>query len=121
MWRCQRTTVLYSFSISLQLLRDPSFPYYDPVYLYRCLLAALCLSALSDPALPHVGIDTAPVDAPLDYSETSDTQRFVLLSSSGPYWHVYNEGGLFAFTMDTSHHMRYRDTLIPECPEEEGA
>jgi hypothetical protein len=93
------------------------------------LLAALCLSAMSDPALPQVEIDTAQVGAPLDCSVASDSQRFVMLSQSGPYWYVYNEGGLFAFTMDTSHHLRfrdtlnsrYRDTLIPECPEEEGA
>jgi hypothetical protein len=84
------------------------------------LLAALCLSALSDPALPQVQIDTAEVGAPLDCSEASDKQRFVLLSLTGPYWHVYNEGGLFAFTMDNSHHIRYRDTLISEGPEEEG-
>ena len=90
------------------------------------LLAALCLSALSDPALPQVQIDTAQVGAPLDCSEASDEQRFVLLSLTGPYWYVYNEGGLFAFTMDNSHHIRYRDTLnsryrdtiISECPEE---
>lgn len=93
------------------------------------LLAALCLSALSDPALPQVQIDTAEVGAPLDCSEASDEQRFVMLSQSGPYWYVYNQGGLFAFTMDTAHHIRFRDTLnsryrdsiIPECPEEEGA
>jgi uncharacterized membrane protein YeaQ/YmgE (transglycosylase-associated protein family) len=92
------------------------------------LLAALCLSALSDPALPQVQIDTAEVGAPLDCSEASDAQRFVLLSLTGPYWYVYNESGLFAFTMDTSQHIRYRDTLnsryrdtlIRECPEEEG-
>jgi hypothetical protein len=82
---------------------------------------------LSDPALPQVEIDTAEVGAPLDCSEVSDRQRFVMLSQSGPYWYVYNEGGLFAFTMDTSHHIRfrdtlnsrYRDTITPECPEEE--
>lgn len=92
------------------------------------LLAALCLSALSDPALPQVQIETAEVGAPLDCSAASDTQRFVMLSQSGPYWYAYNKSGLFAFTMDTSHHMRfrdtlnsrYRDTLIPECPEEQG-
>jgi hypothetical protein len=51
-----------------------------------------------------------------------------MLSQSGPYWYVYNQGGLFAFTMDTSHHLRsrdtlnsrYRDTIITECPEEQG-
>jgi uncharacterized membrane protein YeaQ/YmgE (transglycosylase-associated protein family) len=92
------------------------------------LLAALCLSALSDPALPQVEIETAQVGAPLDCSEASDKDRFVMLSQSGPYWYVYNKGGLFAFTMDTAHHLRFRDTLnsrygetiIPECPEEEG-
>jgi len=91
------------------------------------LLAALCLSALSDPALPQVEIDTAEVGAPLDCSGASDSKRFVMLSQSGPYWYVYNEGGLFAFTMDTAHHIRfrdtlnsrYRDTIISECPEEE--
>jgi hypothetical protein len=94
------------------------------------LLATLCLSALSDPALPQVEIETAQeVGAPLDCSQASDRQRFVMLAQSGPYLYVYNKGGLFAFTMDTSHHIRYRDTLnsrygetlIPECPEEEGA
>ena len=91
------------------------------------LLATLCLSALSDPALPQVEIDTAEVGAPLDCSGASDEQRFVMLSQSGPYWYVYNQGGLFAFTMDTAHHLRFRDTLnsryrdsiIPECPEQE--
>ena len=92
------------------------------------LLATLCLSALSNPALPQVEIDTAQVGAPLDCSGASDSQRFVMLSQSGPYWYVYNQGGLFAFTMDTAHHLRfrdtlnsrYRDTIISECPEEQG-
>jgi hypothetical protein len=90
------------------------------------LLAALCFAALSEPALPHIEIETAQVGAPLDCSEASDKDRFVMLSQSGPYLYVYNNEGLFAFTMDTSHHIRYRDTLnsrygetiIPECPEE---
>ena len=93
------------------------------------LLAALCLSTLTDPALPHVQIETAQVGAPLDCTEASDKDRFVMLSQNGPYLYVYNKSGLFAFTMDTSHHIRYRDTLNsryrvnqnPECPEEEGA
>jgi hypothetical protein len=93
------------------------------------ILAALCISALSDPALPQVEIDTAEVGTPLDCSEASDKQRFVMLAQSGPYLYVYNKEGLFAFTMDTAHHIRYRDTLnsrykdtlITECPGEEGA
>jgi hypothetical protein len=91
------------------------------------LLAALCLSAWSDPALPQVEIETAQeVGAPLDCSQASDKDRFVMLAQSGPYWYVYNKGGLFAFTMDTTQHVRFRDTLnsrtgetlITECPEE---
>jgi hypothetical protein len=92
------------------------------------LLAALCLSAVSEPALPQIEIETAQVGAPLNCSEASDKDRFVMLAQSGPYLYVYNTGGLFAFTMDTTEHIRYRDTLnsrygeplIPECPEEEG-
>ena len=93
------------------------------------ILAALCISALSDPALPQIEIETAQVGAPLDCSEASDKDRFVMLAQSGPYLYVYNKEGLFAFTMDTTHHIRYRDTLnsrykdtlITECPGEEGA
>ena len=92
------------------------------------LLAALCLSAVSEPALPQIEIETAQVGTPLNCSEASDKDRFVMLAQSGPYLYVYNTGGLFAFTMDTTEHIRYRDTLnsrygeplIPECPEEEG-
>ena len=90
------------------------------------ILAALCISAMSEPALPQIEIDTANVGAPLDCSAASDKQRFVLLSQSGPYLYVYNKEGLFAFTMDTTQHIRYRDTLnsrykdtlITECPGE---
>jgi len=82
------------------------------------ILAALCISAMSEPALPQIEIDTANVGAPLDCSAASDEQRFVLLSQSGPYLYVYNKEGLFAFTMDTTQHIRYRDTLLTECPEE---
>lgn len=82
------------------------------------ILAALCLSALSGPGLPQVEIDTAQVGAPLDCSEASGKQRFVMLSQNGPYLYVYNEGGLFAFTIDETEHIRYRDTLFPECPGE---
>jgi len=106
--------------------RHPRGSYSGFVVAYiGALMAALCLSALSAPALPQVEIETAQVGAPLDCSEDSDRQRFVMLNQSGPYWYVYNEEGLFAFTMDTSRHIRYRDTLnsrygetiIPECPE----
>jgi hypothetical protein len=112
-------------------IRDRRYPrgsYSGFVVAYiGALLAALCLAALSDPALPQVEIETAQVGAPLDCSQASEKDRFVMLSQSGPYWYVYNKEGLFAFTMDTSHHIRYRDTLnsrygetlIPECPEEE--
>lgn len=90
------------------------------------ILAALCISALSDPGLPQVEIETAQVGTPLDCSEASDKQRFVMLAQSGPYLYVYNKEGLFAFTMDTTHHIRYRDTLnsrykdtlTTECPGE---
>jgi hypothetical protein len=91
------------------------------------LFAALCLAALSKPDLPQVEVETTQVGAPLDCSQASDTERFVMLSQNGPYWYVYNKAGLFAFTMDTSHHIRFRDTLnirsgetlIAECPEDE--
>jgi hypothetical protein len=34
---------------------------------------------------------------------------------------THQASGLFAFTVDTSIDIRYRDALIPECPEDEGA
>jgi uncharacterized membrane protein YeaQ/YmgE (transglycosylase-associated protein family) len=99
--------------------RYPRGPFSGLVVAYiGAILAALCISALSDPALPQVQIETVKVGAPLDCSEASDKQRFVMLSQSGPYLYVYNKEGLFAFTMDTTQHIRYRDTLITECPEE---